>query len=85
MGIFVAAKNVEEAHRRLREAGFERSQLSILMRADASPLGKDGNTDRPIDLGGAAGAAIRGLLAGAIALAIPGIGTPIGVGRIAAV
>jgi len=91
LGVFHSRDRAEEAIKQIRERGFPDTEISIVAKEDAAGTGKRGSgatmrDENSIATGTTTGAAIggvAGLLAGAGALAIPGIGPIVAAGPIA--
>lgn len=90
IGVFSSREQAERAVEALHEEGFTEEEISIIARDDRGGDGGDGDGSMSMDnmadgaaWGGGLGA-LGGLLAGAGALAIPGIGPILAAGPLAA-
>jgi len=89
VGVFERSSDAERAVDRLQNKGFSDREISIISREDAVRRGERGREEGRGPLtsgvtGGGALGGLAGLLAGAGALAIPGVGPILAVGPIAA-
>ena len=92
LGLFLERANAEEAIKDLNEAGFRRNEVSILAREEVvEDIVDDERGEAAVEsagvgaLGGTALGGLVGLIAGASALVIPGIGPALAAGTWATV